>query len=333
MWITFANGGPTITITLTPGNYTPLTFQDEMKAVFSNNGFTFPDANGPISINTANALVTLNLYGGTYGNDITGVLNTIDETTIVTFFDPTNKLACFNNISCNKVTSVNQTLGWIMGFRVIHLTVAKQGNTAIAIMDLYGPKYLIIVLDDYNQNHINNGLIGITELSTSLKLPTYFSPDLLYQCNMAEPLGTNIDTLNADLANDPNAGNLIMDKMNITYKQIQQVLPSAPRKLTQSQIYSINEIMKNNGKSMSLRGAAPTVPNTFAIIPIKHVGMKLGDVYVESNGSLQDNKRVYFGPVNIERMRIKLLDDKGNILNLNGGDWTITLMSENLYQY
>jgi len=335
MWITFFDG-PSITITITPGNYTPSTFQDEVRDAFTTNGFKFPDSSGniyPISINTANALITLNLFGGTYGNSITGVLHTIDETTVVTFFDPTRALSCFNNVSCNRVTSVNQTLGWIMGFRVIHYTVQQEGNTAAGIMDLYGPKYLIIVLDDFNQNHINNGLVGITELSSSLKLPRYYSPDLLYTCNKAQPLGTNLDTLNADLANDPNAGNLIIDKMNITYKSIPQLIPNAPRRLTQSQIYSINEIMKNNGKSTSLRGAAPTVPNTFAIIPIKHVGMKLGDVYVESNGSLQDNKRVYFGPVNIERMRIKLLDDKGNVLNLNGGDWTITLLSENLYQY
>jgi hypothetical protein len=61
--------------------------------------------------------------------------------------------------------------------------------------------------------------------------------------------------------------------------------------------------------------------------------MTTGDVYVEFSGSLQDNKRVYFGPVNISRMRVRLLDDKGNNLNLNGADWSLTLLSENLYQY
>jgi hypothetical protein len=54
---------------------------------------------------------------------------------------------------------------------------------------------------------------------------------------------------------------------------------------------------------------------------------------VEFSGSLQDNKRTYFGPVNIDRMRVRLLDDKGNILNLNGAEWSISIISENLYQY
>ena len=56
-------------------------------------------------------------------------------------------------------------------------------------------------------------------------------------------------------------------------------------------------------------------------------------MYIEFSGSIQDNKRIYFGPVNINRMRITLLNDKGNLVNLNGADWSITLISENLYQY
>jgi hypothetical protein len=54
---------------------------------------------------------------------------------------------------------------------------------------------------------------------------------------------------------------------------------------------------------------------------------------VEFGGSMQDNKRTYFGPVNIDRMNIKLLDDKGHLLNLNGADWCVTIITELLYQY
>ena len=52
-------------------------------------------------------------------------------------------------------------------------------------------------------------------------------------------------------------------------------------------------------------------------MPIKtSVGVPTGTLLVEFSGSLQDNMRTYFGPVNIERMAVKLFDDKGNILNL-----------------
>jgi hypothetical protein len=110
------------------------------------------------------------------------------------------------------------------------------------------------------------------------------------------------------------------------------VLPSAPRTLTQAQIYTINEINKNQNLT-NFRYRAPTSPDILAIIPIKTTNLPTGTCMVELTGSLQDNIRTYFGPVNIERMAVKLLNDKGNVLDLNGLDWAITLICDCLYQY
>ena len=125
-----------------------------------------------------------------------------------------------------------------------------------------------------------------------------------------------------------------MEKYNATYKSGICYLPSAPRTLTQSQLYTINEIIKNNEKNTNYRTKSPTTTDTLAIIPIKRsLNSKIGELYVDFGGSLQDNRRTYFGPVNLERLHVKLLDDKGNVLNLNGSDWSITLICEVLYQY
>jgi len=70
-----------------------------------------------------------------------------------------------------------------------------------------------------------------------------------------------------------------------------------------------------------------------AIIPVKSSGVSTGTVLIELSGSLQDNIRTYFGPVNIERLAVKLINDKGYVLNLNGLDWAITLICDCLYQY
>ena len=118
------------------------------------------------------------------------------------------------------------------------------------------------------------------------------------------------------------------DKFNVSYTNTQTILPSAPRTLTQAQIYTINEIMKNREKNTSYRGKAPTSSDTFALIPIKRAGLNTGDMYVDFSGSIQDNKRIYFGPVDIDRMRIRLLDDRGFTVDLHGVDWCITLISE-----
>jgi len=48
--------------------------------------------------------------------------------------------------------------------------------------------------------------------------------------------------------------------------------------------------------------------------------------------STQINRsRNYFGPVNIERLRITLYDEYGRIINLNNMDWSCALMFECIY--
>ena len=53
----------------------------------------------------------------------------------------------------------------------------------------------------------------------------------------------------------------------------------------------------------------------------------------ETDGfSSQINRsRTYFGPVNIEKMRITLYDEYGRIINLNNMDWSCSLMFECMY--
>ena len=41
--------------------------------------------------------------------------------------------------------------------------------------------------------------------------------------------------------------------------------------------------------------------------------------------------REYFGPVNIQKLEIKVYDEYGRILDLNNMDWSFTLAFEKLY--
>jgi hypothetical protein len=319
----------TVTISVPSGNYSPTQFVSELNSCFSSKGFTnltIPGTITPVSFNSNNGKITINLYNYKYN----GITFNTNNTYQIIFFDITGQLTC-GSTNCNQINinNINQTLGWLMGYRSPYIYLDISGNTAPSLIDLYGPKYLILSIDDYNQNHINNGLVTITELSKNLKLPSYYNPGFPIKCTLPiNNLSTNMDS------NEVDNGDLLMDKLNLSFKNIPQVLPTAPRILTQAQIYSINEIMKNNERNTNFRSKAPTNSDTFALIPIKHNSQNsTGDVYVEFGGSLQDNKRIYFGPVNIDRMRVKLLDDKGNVLNMNGVDWSITLIAEILYQY
>ena len=66
------------------------------------------------------------------------------------------------------------------------------------------------------------------------------------------------------------------------------------------------------------------------MIPVKTASLPSGAPYVEFGGTLQNQERVYFGPVNIQRMGIRLITDKGNALDLNNANWSFSLICEQL---
>ena len=181
--------------------------------------------------------------------------------------------------------------------------VASEEHAAIvteALADTYGPKYLILVLDDYNQNHLNKGLVTIATSDTKLSIPSYFTPGLPVIC---------------DASNNP------------FYVQ------SSPRNLTQAQLFTINTIIQDRNNTTIDRYTGPTTTDVLALIPVKTFSLLPGQPYIEFGSSLQTNERVYFGPVNIERIKVQLIDDKGNILNMHGNDWSFTIVSTHLYEY
>ena len=331
-----------INIYVPPGNYTATTFQTQLNLSFLTAGITTPSS--PVVYNENNGKITLFLNGGSY-NDPLGVNPSfsINENCSILFYDFTGFLYCREVCLSKSNHFFNSTLGWIMGYRLPYVIIDPNGNKASSILDLNGTKYLILVVDDYNQNHVNNSLVSISQYSNTLKIPEYYSQDIPYTCVTQEQLENNLQQLVDEVilqsafdeqTTDAKNGLLIAGKYQQEYKSRQQVLPSAPRTLTKSQIYTINEINKNNNNMTNYLSKAPTSSDILAILPVKtSTSIPVGSLLVEFSGSLQDNIRTYFGPVNIDRMNVKLLDDKGNILNLNGNDWCVTLVCDCLYQY
>jgi hypothetical protein len=233
--------------------------------------------------------------------------------------------------TCANTMKLNNNLGWVLGFRPLDdknlplrfsIIVNSSINYNIPAnpapynlnnaffsegpIDTYGTKYLTIVLDDFNQNHLNNGLVNIVDTDTTLSLPDYFNADIPNVC-----------------APDPQLNNTFVP----FYTQ------STPRTLTQAQVYSINQILENRRATYKSRVTGPTTTDVLGIIPIKKQGLGSGDMLVDSGSSLAYNTRTYFGPVNISRLRVSLQDDMGRTLNLHGANWSIAILVEALYQY
>ena len=247
---------------------------------------------------------------------------------VLVFYDPYSFNSCFSNASKRKTSSLqnatwDSTLGWLLGYRnliyyalidyvdttrnegaddvdIYYLT--SNANKCILIGDtsvstnLYN--YFLIMLDDYSQNHLNDGLVTITNQETVINHP----PAINY-CNPVT--GKNIFRP-ADY-----------DTPGITY--------------TAQQLSSFNQQVQSKIKLKSY-SSGPFVKDIFGIIPVKTAGISIGSVYVEFGGSLQNQQRLYFGPVNIHRMTIKLLNDRGNLVDLNNANWSFSFICEHLYK-
>ena len=251
------------------------------------------------------AIISAGKGTGATLNQINGNVTLNGSGTIV-FFDPLNSDGC-SNLSCGpietgsgKSKTENYNLGYILGFR--ENSYPAGTITGEAVINIYNTKYILLYLDDFNKNQLNNGLIGVGNNEQTLSLPSYFNNDLSYNC------------------------------VSIEYTDTQSIQPSAPRRITQAQIYSINEILKNRKSRTNYRYRTPTNSNILAKIPIKYGSNNLGSLLVEDKFN-DMYERKYFGPIDIEKMKVMLLDDKGNVLDLNGNDWSITLNVSYLYQY
>jgi hypothetical protein len=280
-WVT--NKGNTFKIFIEPGNYSNASFCVAINNAFTNpanfkipyaefdwpSGFTHSSPVPDIAIyNPNNGKITLHLDGWT--DPASNIVNTIyqynsdfnsETDAYYTFFDITstknyNESGTYPCSASGPGQLINSTLGWVMGFRLPIQPIFTDGNTPTSVLNLFGTKYFILVLDDYNQNHINNGLITITELSKTLPLPSYYNSSQPYFCIPSarsilsiNTIG-NLSNINGETAaalgvNPNNFLNSIQDKIDNGLGKIQQILPSAPRTLTQAQIYTVNEIIKN----------------------------------------------------------------------------------------
>lgn len=243
------------------------------------------------------------------------------------FYSPVGIRDCSQN-GC-KAAYRNQNLGWTLGFRETNppdsdfsVTIPTESIvTAPAPVDTYGPKTFFLIVDDYNHNRVNNGVVSMTDRSTKLSVPNYVP------ATQGDISCVEIDSPHVAGGSVQFAGRLVK-----TY----------PRRLTQAQIYTANEILANRN-TPDFRIPPVSGDNVLAVIPLIGVSRLPSSEYEESNPQmtpfiasgtdLKANIRSYFGPVDIERMRVKLIDDKGNTVNLNGMDWSFSLCIEELYQY
>ena len=308
----------TTTITVATGNYTPLALIAEI--------------NSRLNATDESALIkdNLRLLLEAKYVDATGKCQFENKSggTVkfkLTFFDPRRVLDC--GASCRQSNKINNCLGWILGFRsnsvytsVLYNSFALDGMvydipnpfginplTSEAVVDTYGPKYFMLVLDDYKNNRINGGVVSVTNTETRLDQPYYYDGDIPCE-SIPDPFGGPTDKITVNI-------------------------PSEPRTLTEAQLYSVNEIRRNRDFTRVDRVAEPTSSNVFAMVNFNKNGLAIGSTISDSGLALSTFTRDYFGPVTLQRLKVTLVDDNGFVVNLNGNDWSFTFAAKALYEY
>jgi hypothetical protein len=328
------NGVPSdnITISVTPGTYTTGTLYTEINNIFAHNPKTYGSTiSSYVYNNQEYCLIRLN---------INRVFTTADYKLV--FYDPISFVTCYAGSRNVQNTTWDSTVGWILGFRdyteytliksnqvqdnnfkdkyyylassngsytystttnknsglLTNSVISLTGDTTLST-NLYN--YFLISLDDYIQNHLNDGLVTITRSQTAIPIPSYAN--------------TTRQTC------DPSTKTVVRTSVN----------QSNSDNVSNNQLYSLNQSAASNQNILKTYSAGPYVKDLFGIVPLR-VPAKNGDYYIEFGGSLQNQERLYFGPVNIRKMTIQLLNDRGDIVDLNGSNWSFSFICEQLYR-
>ena len=309
------------------GSYNITSLIADINNKFANNSIL---QNSSIILNNSNKTITMKI-------SINKVYTTEDYR--IVFYDVDSFIQCTNSSKSYRNATPDTTLGYILGFKQLTEYNLSNSSTNIirvggisfyknpytqtstgskysitmedefqnkvelssdSVLNIYLYNYFMIILDDFNQNHLNDGLVTIASQDKSVTLPSYANRKNYRGCE------------------NPITGDVTINNTTTG--------------LTQKQIYSVEQIILEQNKTRNKMSSGPFVKDMFALLPVKTSGAEPGSIYNEFGGTLQQQERVYFGPVNIRRISIKLINDKGDVVDLNGANWSFQLVCEQLYQ-
>jgi hypothetical protein len=213
----------------------------------------------------------------------------------------TNANVIDSNYYYNYYTNLTDGWNYSVGGKYSPVGTDNTGKIAVkgdSVLNTNLYNYFLIVLDDYIQNHVNDGLITITSVENDIALPTYANR-VSYQCDPVTGKKVAISATN----------NL---NTNLTTKQL----------------YAMNQIIETRRNREKSYSSGPVLKDVFALVPLKLAGLSFGNTYMEFGGTLQNQDRKYFGPVRIQKFTVKLMNDKGEVVNLNGTNWSFTIICE-----
>jgi hypothetical protein len=211
---------------------------------------------------------------------------------------------------------LNTSLGWYLGFRSFtgsSLAAADADHTflcpidgtkkATAIASAPRIKYFVVVVEDFNKTQTADTLVQVQLDPLNVTPTSYFTQDPFLDC---------LNPTNVNSYLDHNVF------PNRTHTKA-QVNTRAQQNQSRNNLYLQNQRLDVNSPNQIL-----------AVFPFDGAKVNWGDSYFSDKSKY---KREYHSPTNLERLHVKIYDDTGFLLNLNGNNWYMTLMTTNLYKY
>jgi len=244
------------------------------------------------------------------------------------------------------------------------------GTFGSCVWNALGTKYFILEIDDFNRNR-NTGNMGTMTMPSStekFKLPSYAKQlsQVYPVCNEKSkgPVSSpDNEEWPQQLPEDlplQNRGNPLTGKPSKTEhltfetngkprttKGYYENFKRACRKgtpaeefgvkgqdtLTKAQKYTARELSNARANNGTSQYYAPQASNLLFRFPVERLSNNLQVPMIVPNDAGMANGRRYFGPVTIEKLRVRLLDDKGNPADFHCADISFSLITERLYQY
>ena len=305
-----------IYLQLKPMTYSPLLQDPIMMEPIQIDGTPYSDCSGKIyyTNNMIDLYVTKsNQFKITYKKDL-----------IYTLSNDYSLAKYFNYISTGENTDSNlKPTSWIAtsGEHLINQTLYTQLKnvnfqltpylystyTSEANADLTLTKYLLLGIDDYQNNRINSGLVSIESVESYIDVKKLDTTQLkVDNCQFA-------DTINYS-------------------RQYTNKLEYGLQTTTNATLQTINALEKSKN-TVQYSSKSPTV-DVFAVIkiPLDNT-LNWGQLITDDNIFQNHYIRKYFGPVSLNSFKVSLYTEDGFIVNLNDSNWNFSILCKQLYKY
>jgi hypothetical protein len=235
----------------------------------------------------------------------------------------------------NSGAKIDYNLGWMLGFRQPKYPMVgghSSSYTSECCVDIFGTRYLLLKVNDFQSNRVTGGMISLTDNQDKFKLPSYYRRVKASMPFCSTDISGNLNSDPSGVLQRPNSqGTETFTRACRKGTQNPFPIIDGSNNLTNAQKYTAQQIVIARKNINQNRYFAPTDTDILLRFPVDPPSSDRTVPMIYENDGIQ--KRTYFGPTTLKRLRVQLLDDKGYPMNLCNMNFSFSLIAEQLYQY